>query len=180
MRRRGAPIFAPSLSSQIQLRPSAKRCCLPPKSPTFVRALWQIPLKRRVGPNEASALPTCHLFVSRHGLPIATCTPFAASPNRTPSPCLSAHQEEEEAGEMNSKQKSQKKTESHKKKQECQKKTSVSCDKKKRIRKVKCSVKPRTRPCQVCRVNTLNGEAPLEGSRGTKIAVRGDRRRRTW
>ena len=114
--------LAPSLSSQIQLRPSAKRWCLPPKSPTFVRALWQIPLKRRVGPNEASALPTCHLFVSRHGLPIATSTPFAASPNRTPSPCLTAHQEEEEAGEMknketqkNSKQKSEKNRKSEKK-----------------------------------------------------------------
>ena len=146
--------LASSLSSQIQLRPSAKRCCLPPKSPTFVRALWQIPLKRRVGPNEASALPTCHLFVSRHGLPIATCTPFAASPNRTPSPCSSAHQGEEGAGEMknketqkNSKQKSQKKTESQKK-QECQKTKSVSCDNKKCIPKVKCWVKQRTQPCQ--------------------------------
>ena len=114
--------LASSLSSQIQLRPSAKRCCLPPKSPTFVRALWQIPLKRRVGPNEASALPTCHLFVSRHGLPIATCAPFAAPPNRTPSPCLSAQQEEEEAGEIkhketqkNSKQKSEKKEKVRKK-----------------------------------------------------------------
>ena len=134
--------LAPSLSSQIQLRPSAKHCCLPPKSPTFVRALGHMPLKRlpillpvfpacvrrRVGPNEAAALPTCHLFVSRHGLLIAPCAPFAASPNRTPSPCPSAHQEEEEAGEIKDKKlrrtqsKSQKKNRKSEKKQECQKK----------------------------------------------------------
>ena len=94
-------------------------------------------VRRRVGPNKASALPTCHLFVSRHGLPIATCVPFAAPPfPAQPSTQLEIEKtigkelkntmrppEGSPLSEPDTQSKTQKETE-RQKKQECQKKVS--------------------------------------------------------